>query len=88
MEIFGNRKIVLARELTKIHEEFIRGTISEILENQEELRGEFVILIEGSQEEKKNNNINQLSLDEQYEFYLKSGLEKKNNKKKLQKIEE
>lgn len=85
LEIFGNRKIVLAREITKIHEEFIRGTISEILENQEELRGEFVILIEGSQEEKKNNNINQLSLDEQYEFYLKSGLEKKEIIKKIAK---
>ncbi len=54
MEIFGNRKIVLAREITKIHEEFIRGTISEILENQEELKGEFVILIEGSNKRKKN----------------------------------
>lgn len=85
LEIFGNRKIVLAREITKIHEEFIRGTISEILENQEELRGEFVILIEGSQEEKKNNNINQFSLDEQYEFYLKSGLEKKEIIKKIAK---
>ena len=53
LEIFGNRKIVLAREITKIHEEFIRGTMSEILENQEELRGEFVILIEGSQRGKK-----------------------------------
>lgn len=84
-EIFGNRKIVLAREITKIHEEFIRGTISEILENQEELRGEFVILIEGSQEEKKNNNLNQLSLDEQYEFYLKNGLEKKEIIKKIAK---
>ena len=85
LEIFGNRKIVLAREITKIHEEFIRGTISEILENQEELRGEFVILIEGSQEEKKNNNLNQLSLDEQYEFYLKKGLEKKEIIKKIAK---
>lgn len=85
LEIFGNRKIVLAREITKIHEEFIRGTISEILENQEELRGEFVILIEGSQEEKKNNNLNQLSLDEQYEFYLKNGLEKKEIIKKIAK---
>ena len=85
LEIFGNRKIVLAREITKIHEEFIRGTISEILENQEELRGEFVILIEGVQEKQKNNNINQLSLDEQYEFYLKNGLEKKEIIKKIAK---
>ena len=31
-EIFGEREIVLARELTKIHEEFLRGKISELLE--------------------------------------------------------
>ncbi len=88
LEIFGNRKMVLAREITKIHEEFIRGTISEILENQDELRGEFVILIEGSKVEKKNNNLNQLSLDEQYEFYFKKGLEKKEIIKKIAKNRE
>ena len=31
LEVFGDRKIVLARELTKIHEEFIRSTIKEVL---------------------------------------------------------
>lgn len=45
-EVFGDRQIVLARELTKIHEEFLRGTISEIID-EVELRGEFVIVIEG-----------------------------------------
>ena len=45
LEILGNRKIVLARELTKIHEEFIRGGILDILEKEQELRGEFVIIV-------------------------------------------
>ena len=43
----SERKIVVARELTKIHEEFIRGTISEVTDyfEQNAPRGEFVILI-------------------------------------------
>lgn len=49
-EIFGERRAVLARELTKIHEEFIRGTLPEILEKVsglEGLKGEFTIVVEG-----------------------------------------
>ena len=78
-EIFGNRRIVLARELTKIHEEFIRSTIDEVLEN-EEYKGEFVILIEGSTESKKDielKNLNELTLEEHYERYEKEGFSKK-----------
>ena len=42
LEILGNRKIVLARELTKIHEEFIRDTVSNILDRIEEIKGELL----------------------------------------------
>ena len=58
LEILGNRKIVLARELTKIHEEFIRGRILDILEKEQELRGEFVIIVEGTEkkEEEKTDD--------------------------------
>jgi 16S rRNA (cytidine1402-2'-O)-methyltransferase len=49
-QVFGDRKAVLAKELTKIHETFFRGQISTILENlnEENLKGEFVILLEGA----------------------------------------
>jgi 16S rRNA (cytidine1402-2'-O)-methyltransferase len=48
-EVFGNRQICLARELTKMHEEFIRGTISEMLTKYatDEIRGEFVLVVAG-----------------------------------------
>ncbi len=50
-EVCGNRKVTLGRELTKIHEEFIRGDIKEIIDKTEngniKLKGEFVIIIEG-----------------------------------------
>ena len=80
LEILGDRNIVLARELTKIHEEFIRGKLSNILENIEDVKGEFVVLVEGNPQSKKDvelENLNQMSLDEQYEFYEKQGLNKK-----------
>lgn len=51
LEVFGDRKMTLARELTKMHEEFLRGSITEILEVIDELRGEMVIVIEGNHEE-------------------------------------
>lgn len=88
LEILGNRNIVLARELTKIHEEFIRGKISDILEKTEEVKGEFVILVEGSPESKKDveiQNLNEKTLDEQYEFYENQGLSKKDIIKKIAK---
>lgn len=52
MEVFGDRKMTLARELTKMHEEFLRGTISEILDVVDELRGEMVIVMDGNHENK------------------------------------
>lgn len=49
--MFGNRRITLARELTKKFEEFLRGTIEEAItwSNESEIRGEFCIVIEGNQ---------------------------------------
>lgn len=86
-EILGDRNISVARELTKIHEEFIRGTISEVLETIEE-RGEMVIVVQGAS--KSENDIekesrNNLSLDEHYKLYEKQGLEKKEIIKKIAK---
>jgi 16S rRNA (cytidine1402-2'-O)-methyltransferase len=46
LELFGNtRKICVSRELTKIYEEFIRGTVSEVQENLKITKGEFVVII-------------------------------------------
>jgi 16S rRNA (cytidine1402-2'-O)-methyltransferase len=49
LEIFGDREIAVAKELTKIHEEFFRGKISEVLKKltPDKIKGEFVIVISG-----------------------------------------
>jgi len=48
--ILGSRRIVLARELTKKFEEFLRGSLNEAVEwsQNEEIRGEFCIILEGN----------------------------------------
>lgn len=88
LEVLGNRKIVLARELTKIHEEFIRDNVSNILEHIKEVKGEFVILIEGNSESQKDIEllkINTKTLEEHYEYYEKKGFNKKEIIKKISK---
>lgn len=51
-EVFGERKISISREITKVFEETIRSTTSEILEREIVEKGEFVIVLEGNNEEK------------------------------------
>ena len=51
--VLGDRRMCLARELTKRHEEFIRGTISEILDICEECKGEMVLVIAGNNDKKE-----------------------------------
>ncbi len=46
----GNRKLAVCRELTKLHEEVFRGTVSEAIEHFIEPRGEFTLVIEGEKE--------------------------------------
>ena len=88
LEILGDRNIVLAREITKIHEEFIRGNITKILENLKEPKGEFVIIVEGSYQTKKEillKELNDMTLEEHFEYYEKQGLDKKEIIKKISK---
>ncbi|MBU1049273.1 16S rRNA (cytidine(1402)-2'-O)-methyltransferase [Candidatus Bipolaricaulota bacterium] len=51
-ESLPTRRVVLARELTKIHEEFLRGTATELctlLAGSDRIRGEFVLILEGAE---------------------------------------
>jgi len=51
--VLGDRKVAVCRELTKIHEEVFRGTISQAIEHFTQPRGEFTLVIEGKGEKEK-----------------------------------
>ena len=77
-KILEDRKVVLARELTKIHEEFLREDISDLLEKIDNLKGEMILIIEGKKQNQNiYNDLAKLSLEEHYKYYEKQGFEKK-----------
>ncbi len=53
MDILGDRRIAICRELTKIHEEVFRGTVKQALEHFVEPKGEFTLIIEGKREKER-----------------------------------
>lgn len=77
-KILGNRKIVIARELTKIHEEYIRKDINELLQDDEvsNLKGEMVIIIERG-EKVQENKFENMTVQEHYNYYESQGMSKK-----------
>ena len=83
--ILKEREVVLARELTKIHEEFIRGNIEDILEKTENLKGEIVLLIEANKSIEEKNSFEDITLEEHYKLYEKQGFDKKEIIKKIAK---
>ena len=83
---FGDIEIVIAKELTKIHENYIRGKISDILFNLNDIKGEYIILFEmhsKTKKEKEIEKLNTMSLEEQYQYYSNYGLSKKEIIKKI-----
>lgn len=87
-DILKERQVVIARELTKIHEEFIRGSINEILEKYKEPKGEHIIIIEGNKlkkEDIKNNILKCMPIEEHYKYYEEKGLQKNEIIKKIAK---
>jgi len=53
LEVLGDRRVAIVREMTKLHEEVFRGTTSEAIAHFQEPRGEFTVVIEGGKKEAK-----------------------------------
>lgn len=69
-EVFGDRKICVVREISKKYEQAIRGKISEVLETDFPIKGEFVIVVEGAVLE---FDFNSMSIVEHVDFYINDG---------------
>jgi len=73
-EILGDRNVAVLRELSKIHEEVIRGKFSEVVTMVDELKGEFVIVVEGN---KEVVDYGDLSIVEHVGIYVDDGISEK-----------
>lgn len=84
LEYFGDRKMTVARELTKKYEEFLYTTISGAIKHFEDVppKGEFVLVIEGAKEEQVSAFDN-MSVLEHMNYYMQAGLDKKEAMKKV-----
>ncbi|HEY9059064.1 MAG TPA: 16S rRNA (cytidine(1402)-2'-O)-methyltransferase [Pseudobacteroides sp.] len=82
-ETLGDRRIVLARELTKKFEEYLRLSLKEALNYYDEKspKGEYVLMVEGANEEEieeeRNEKWSSVSLEEHINMYMDEGMTKK-----------
>lgn len=81
-QVFGDRKICLARELSKLYEEYIRGTISEVVGQVDSIKGEIVLIVEGNTQKVDYNDLDIL---EHVNLYIEDGLTEKDAIKKVAK---
>lgn len=73
-DVFGNRKICICRELTKIHEEVFRGDLKDAMKQGLVKKGEFVIIVDGN---KETSDFSNLSIDEHIHMYMEDGFGEK-----------
>ena len=66
----NNRKISISREITKKYEEIYRGTIQELIEQENEYKGELVIVVEGN---KSTTEYKTLTIEEHVNLYIEDG---------------
>ena len=80
LEVFGDRKIALNREISKKYEEVIRGSITDVLQIVSDLKGEMVVVVEGNIEQEDYSSI---TIMEHINIYLDDGLSEKEAIKKV-----
>ena len=80
LEVFGNRKIALCREISKKYEEAIRGTITDVLEVVDSIKGEMVVVVEGDLEQEDYSS---MTILEHIRLYLEDGMSEKEAIKKV-----
>lgn len=74
LEVFGDRNISINREISKIHEEIVRGKITELIDLVDEMKGEFVIIVEGNNEVVDYSS---MSIIDHVKVYVDDGMSEK-----------
>lgn len=74
LEIFGDRNITISREISKLYEEITRDKISNVLDVVDNMRGEFVLVVEGN---KDVVDYSSMSVLEHIQIYLEDGMSEK-----------
>ena len=79
LEVFGNRKAAIVREISKLHEEVLRNNIDILINECENIKGEIVIVVEGNNEVKEDNN----NYEKIFNDLIKNGYSKKDAIKEI-----
>ena len=87
LKYFGNRKITIARELTKKFEEFLYTDLENALKhfNENNPKGEFVLIVEGVSDAEKTSPFDNMTILEHINYYTAQGIDKKEAIKKVAK---
>lgn len=85
LEYFGDRKLTVAREITKKYEEFLYTNISGAISHFKETtpKGEFVLVIEGACDSENTSMFDNISILEHINYYIQAGFDKKEAMKKV-----
>lgn len=75
--VFGNRNVVIGRELTKKFEEYIRGSLEDVINIDRVLKGEIVIILSGATMSSTAIVLNDLEVKEHYQYYIDQGNDNK-----------
>ncbi len=90
-DYIGTRQVAIIREITKVYEQVLKGTTTELLNHFEETppKGEMVVVIEGESKEilikEEQDKFSEISIEEHYENYLNQGVDYKEAIKKVAK---
>lgn len=85
LKYFGNRKITIARELTKKFEEFLYTDLENAIKhfNENNPKGEFVLIVEGAHDDEKTSPFDNMTILEHINYYTAQGIDKKEAIKKV-----
>lgn len=85
LKYFGNRRMAVAREITKKFEEFLYTDIENAIVhfNKNQPKGEFVLIIEGADEEETLSPFDKMTILEHINYYIEAGFDKKEAMKKV-----